>query len=135
MIDPTLLVEETRADMERYFKRYDLANFMEATESQLKELPACYLMTMTDDPTGTIYNGTEEQGSEEVVGLVIISTVSELRAARKHVLSVFRGHTPHPAETDIPFHPMAFVGGEIRTIKGNAYAWMDMYKTYTLGGC
>lgn len=135
MLDPYKLQEETDAAMCKYFRVYDLANFMEATESEMKELPAAFMMPFTEDPRGETFNSMTDQAGDQVIGVTIISTAEKLREARKHAHSVFVGHTPHPDEINIPFHPMLWHGGEIKTIKGPNIVWMDLYRTYTLGGC
>jgi len=135
MLDIESLRNETSNEMLKYFKRYDLANYMEPTESQLKDTPACYLYPMTEDPRGETFSGSQDQATDETISLVIVAKVEDLYTARRHAKAVFRGHKPNPQEVEIPFHEMLFAGGEIRSIKSNTCIWMDMYRTYTLGGC
>lgn len=135
MLDIVELQKETEVEMLKFFKEYDLANFMEVPDSQANDLPACYLTPLATDPTGQLYDGSSEQAKSEVIGLLIVAKVGDLAAAKKHIVKVFSGYQPHPRETSIPFQPMLYNGGELKSIKSNTYAWMEMYKTYTLGGC
>jgi len=135
MLDAYKLQEETNSEMLKYFKVYELANFMEATESEFKEIPACFMMPYTEDPKGETFDGSTDQAANQIVGLTIIARAEFLREARRHTHSVFRGRQPHPEETDIQFAPMLWHGGEIKHIRGPHIAWLDLYRTYTLGGC
>jgi len=135
MLDSFKLQEETAAAMLKYFKIYELANFMEASESDMKEVPAAFMVPFTEDPRGETFNAMTDQAADHVVGITIISRAERLREARRHAHSVFVGHRPHPEEIDIPFHAMLWHGGEIKLIRGANMVWMDLYRTYTLGGC
>lgn len=135
MLNVYKLQEETSAKMLQYFNKYEMANFMEAPDSILKDTPAAYLMPLVEDPRGTLYNQGTEQGADQTVGVIIVATADQLSDARKHAHSVFVGHRPQPELVDIPFHPMLWAGGNINRINGATTAWMDTYKTYSLGGC
>jgi len=138
VLDNYSFAEEIRADMEEYFKVFDLATFQEPAESVMRDLPACYMQPVSSVPRGmTVYDGTEEQASEDNVAFIIFCKVGDLFHARKHLNKVVRasGIRPNPEQTDIPNHAMVYVSGDIVTVRGSTYHWVEVYKTYSLGGC
>ena len=137
MLDIVKLHDETNERMLKFFKIYQLANNMEPTDSQKSDLPSAYLLPLTSDlrAPNVLYDQINDQAKDEVFGVMIIATVEQLSLARDHVNDVFRSHIHQPEEKNIPFHEALYVGGELRNIKSNTYTWMEMYKTYTLGGC
>ena len=127
------LYEERASELALYFKQQGMANSIEPTDSQSKDLPGCYLMPLTVDAAPSIYNDTGPQREDEFFGVVIIHKLELLDEARRHVKQTFRGFIP--PSSDLEYYPIEYVGGELKNLQTNVVVWTETYKTYTLGGC